>query len=154
MDNLEKECLQRWKKNDFYEVLPSTPELIHPVVGEWVQYEEYMRAILIDCVPGRLGKLLVRFPANATEDNCLHTHPASDRVVTVIEGGGDFICYHGRSKKVKSYPLFPGIRVWMPRGILHTFKSRGDGLLVESLHNPFIPLESPHCLVYPKKEIF
>jgi quercetin dioxygenase-like cupin family protein len=110
-----------------------------------------MKAILVNCVPGQLGRLLVDFPANSTEDNKLHTHPASDRCVTVIKGSGDFICY--RDKKVQKFPLVPGVRVWMPRGILHTFKSGNEGLLVESLHNPFIPLDHPKCLIYPKLAI-
>ena len=147
--NIQQESLQRWHSNNFYEQI-EIPSLQIPQ-REWIAYEEYMKAILINCVPGELGKLIVSFPANATEDNRLHTHPASDRLVTVLKGSGDFICYH--HKKVETYPLFPGIRVWMPRGILHTFKSRETGLLVQSLHNPFIPLESPRCLVYPKKEI-
>ena len=110
-----------------------------------------MKAILINCVPGELGRLLVDFPANSTEDNKLHTHPASDRCVTVISGSGEFICY--RDKKVQTFPLVPGVRVWMPRGILHTFKSGTKGLLVESLHNPFMPLDHPKCLIYPKLQI-
>ena len=43
-----------------------------------------------------------------------------------------------------------GDRVWMPRGILHTFMSGPDGLLVDSIHNPFVGLEGPHCLIYPE----
>lgn len=147
--NISQESLQRWKDNNFYEVV-EIPSLQIPQ-GEWVAYEEYMRAILINCVPGDLGKLIVDFPAHTTEDNRLHTHPASDRVVTVLQGSGDFICY--RNKQIETYPLFPGVRVWMPRGILHTFKSKEEGLLVESWHNPFVSLESPKCLVYPKKEL-
>jgi hypothetical protein len=147
---MKQQCLEKWNSNLFWELV-DPPEIIIPGHLDWVEYEEYMKAILLDCTPGQLGRLLVDFPANSTEDNRLHTHPASDRCVTVIKGSGDFICY--RNKKVQTFPLVRGVRVWMPRGILHTFKSGSEGLLVESLHNPFVPLEHPKCLVYPKLAI-
>jgi hypothetical protein len=43
--------------------------------------------------------------------------------------------------------LVPGDRVWMPRGTIHTFRSGASGLLVESIHSPFVPLDSPECIV-------
>jgi hypothetical protein len=147
---MKQQCLEKWNSNLFWELV-DPPEIIIPGHLDWVEYEEYMKAILLDCTPGQLGRLLVDFPANSTEDNRLHTHPASDRRVTVIKGSGDFICY--RNKKVQTFFLVRGVRVWMPRGILHTFKSGSEGLLVESLHNPFVPLEHPKCLVYPKLAI-
>ena len=140
---MQQKCLEKWNSNLFWELV-DPPEVSIPNHLGWVEYEEYMKAILINCVPGELGRLLVDFPANSTEDNKLHTHPASDRCVTVI-------CY--RDKKVQTFPLVPGVRVWMPRGILHTFKSGTKGLLVESLHNPFMPLDHPKCLIYPKLQI-
>lgn len=149
---MKQECSKRWNSNLFWELI-NISEITIPNYSDfdWVEYEEYMRAVLLDCVPGQLSRLLVDFPANSTEDNRLHTHPTSDRCVTVISGSGEFICY--RNKKVQTFPLVPGVRVWMPRGILHTFKSGSKGLLVESLHNPFIPLDHPKCLVYPKLQI-
>jgi hypothetical protein len=135
---MQQKCLEKWNSNLFWELV-DPPKVTISSYLNWVEYEEYMKAILLDCVPGELGRLLVDFPANSTEDNRLHTHPASDRCVTVIKGSGDFICY--RDKKVQTFPLVPGVRVWMPRGILHTFKSGTKGLLVESLHNPFMPLD-------------
>lgn len=149
---MKQECSERWNSNLFWELV-NISEITIPNYSncDWVEYEEYMRAVLIDCIPNKLGRLLVGFPANSTEDNRLHTHPVSDRRVTVLKGSGDFICY--RDKKVQSFPLVPGVRVWMPRGVLHTFKSGSEGLLVESLHNPFVPLNHPKCLVYPKLAI-
>ncbi len=146
MINFAEQCRQKWEDGGVEKVeLPcvSIPQ------GDWVAYEEYMEALLIKAVSGEIGRLIVRFPPESTEDNRLHTHPKSDRRVTVLEGSGEFICY--RNKKILHYPLHPGIRVWMPRGILHTFKSGNEGLVVESLHNPFIPFSDPHCLVYPKE---
>ena len=144
---------QKWKQDKFWEYIGpiSAPLYLDGIQGEWVAYEEYMEAILIDCVPGEVGNLIVRFPAEATEDNRLHTHPSSDRIVTIIDGTGEFIFY--KDKKVQTYPLVPGVRVSMPRGILHTFKSGTLGLLVHSRHNPFVALDDARCLVYPKLAI-
>lgn len=142
----KQECAQRWAAGEFYEDLGyiQTPNYSG---GEWVGYESYMKAQIIRGTPGEVGVLLVEFPADSTEDNRLHTHPVSDRVVTILKGSGDFICK--RNGEIVDYPLRPGIRVWMPRGTLHTFKSHSEGMLVSSIHSPFVALEDPKCLCYP-----
>jgi oxalate decarboxylase/phosphoglucose isomerase-like protein (cupin superfamily) len=109
-----------------------------------------MRAQLINCTPGQVGKLLVDFPAEAVEDNELHIHPISDRIITIISGSGEFIARRPGGEII-AIPLIPGHRVWMPRGVLHTFMAGKNGLLVESIHNPFVSFDDPRCLVYPRK---
>lgn len=94
--------------------------------------------------------MIVKFPAEASEDNDHHCHPRSDRRVTVIEGDGTFEYFIGT--KLSKVDLVPGDRVWMPRGVLHTFRAGRKGLLVESIHSPFVKFEDPSCLIYPKKK--
>lgn len=110
-----------------------------------------MQAQLVDKTSGGVGRIIVRFPPEGSEDNDLHIHPVSDRVITVINGSGQFICLRPHSKELSRYELKPGTKVWMPRGVLHTFLAGLDGLLVESIHSPFIPFDDPKCLTYPKE---
>lgn len=145
--DIKSETRLRWRDGNFIEAGHSASYGIQ-ADAPWVPYEEYMRAQLIGCVPGELGILVVDFPAEAVEDNQLHVHPVSDRVITIIEGGGTFIARRPGGQIVK-ISLAPGHRVWMPRGVLHTFLAGSEGLLVESLHNPFIHFEDPQVLKYP-----
>ena len=136
-----------WTSGRFYKQGISPTYGISPNVP-WTPYESYMEAQILQGEPFQLGILIVKFPANVSEDNELHCHPLSDRTVTVIEGAGTFeYCIR---QELFTVSLVPGDRVWMPRGILHTFRSGMNGLLVESLHHPFIPFNHPHCLVYPR----
>lgn len=114
----------------------------------WVDYEDYMKAIIFNATPGELGRLIVDFPPEATEDNDLHSHPISDRIITVISGSGWFICV--KNKILYKHELKPGTRVYMPRAVLHTFMASEDGLTVESFHNPYVEFENPKCLTYLK----
>lgn len=116
--------------------------------GEWEPYESYMKAKIIARNEDE-AILLVEFPPEISEDNELHTHPISDRRVTVLQGTGEFIYSDGK-KNIHFQPLVPGDRVWMPRGTLHTFKSGEEGLLVESVHSPFVPFDHRLCILYPK----
>lgn len=144
---MKEEIRRAWRDNTFI-----TCESFHiDIEGDrpWVPYETYMEAQLIDCVPGQIGQLLVRFPANLSEDNRLHVHPISDRVIHVIDGGGTFEFYR-KSQGHVHVPLVPGMCVKMPRGVLHTFRSGENGLLVHSLHNPWVPFDDPRCLRYPR----
>jgi hypothetical protein len=141
-----KEAADRWEKGTFLErSVPIPPERYSL---PWVEYEGYMQAQLILTIGGRPGKLYVRFPPHAAEDNRLHYHPISDRVITVLEGDAAvFVAeIHG---KVCSFHLAAGDRIWMPRGTLHTFRAGKTELLVESWHNPFVPLDDPQALTYP-----
>jgi quercetin dioxygenase-like cupin family protein len=145
--DIKSETRQRWREGNFVEAGHTASYGIQASLP-WTPYEEYMQAQLIRCVPGELGILLVDFPADAVEDNRLHVHPVSDRVITVIKGKGTFIARRSGGEIAK-IALDPGHRVWMPRGVLHTFLAGSEGLLVESLHNPFVHFEDPRVLVYP-----
>lgn len=149
MKQFRQECRDRWHSGTFLEHNQPASVGISPDLP-WIPYESYMKAQIIQGVPNQLGILVVEFPADVSEDNEYHCHPQSDRCITVIAGAGAFEFFKNRELFVM--PLSPGDRVWMPRGVLHTFRSGKDGLLVESLHNPFLPFDHPHCLVYPKKE--
>lgn len=140
---------ERWANNIFMEsaCLPLVAsKQDYPHLG-WIEYELYMQAQLLKAVPGELGALLVKFPPDGAEDNRLHTHPCSDRIITVMSGSGEFV--RSMRGEIETFPLVPGDRVWMPRGILHTFRAGGEGLLVESLHSPFLSFDDPKCLAYP-----
>jgi quercetin dioxygenase-like cupin family protein len=152
MDRLKfrQECRDRWRDGRFLEHNQSASVGISQQTP-WTPYETYMRAQIIQGVSGHLGVLIVKFPADSSEDNAHHCHPQSDRRITVIQGGGTFEFFSGNILQI--HPLHPGDRVWMPRGVLHTFRSGQNGLLVESLHNPFLAFDHPHCLVYPKKKV-
>lgn len=145
--DIKTETRQRWRDDKFVEA-GHTASYGAQESLPWVPYEEYMKAKLVRGVPGELGILLVDFPADAVEDNRLHVHPVSDRVITVLEGSGWFIARRPGGAIVK-IALGLSDRVWMPRGVLHTFLAGSKGLLVESLHNPFIELNDPRVLVYP-----
>jgi quercetin dioxygenase-like cupin family protein len=151
--NLRQETESRWDQGKFLDH-PGCPFVVraqeYPHL-DWEEYESYMQAQLLRAIPGEIGVLLVKFPPEASEDNRLHTHPASDRVITVVAGSGEFIRYWGG--KVEYFPIQKGDRIWMPKGVLHTFRSGEEGLLVESLHNPFVSFGDPNCLLYPKKSI-
>ena len=140
--HLDKLTREKWEQNSFLEhgqmafskespYLKSLAE-----ITPWVTYEKYMQAKLIAAVPGQVGLLHIKFPPEMAEDNRIHTHLYTDRLVTVLEGSGYFI-------------IAPfGDRVWMPRGIRHTWYSGKNGLVVESVHNPFIAFDDPDILVY------
>lgn len=145
-ENIQLECQERWCSDNFIEHDVVSPHALREDLP-WVSYETYMRAQLVDCAPGQLGKLVVDFPAHAMEDNELHIHPVSDRVITVLNGSGVFVAHRPDGTVVK-IDIVPRDRVWMPRGVLHTFMAGPNGLLVESMHNPYIPFENPECIVY------
>lgn len=110
-----------------------------------VPYEDYMKAIILDAKEGETGTIIVKFPAECSESNTLHNHPISDRVITVYEGSGTFV--YVKNGTVRTVHLLVGDTVFMPRGVLHTFLAGKDGMIVSSIHNPYIPIEHPKCLV-------
>ncbi|GAB1540937.1 hypothetical protein NUACC21_36060 [Scytonema sp. NUACC21] len=112
----------------------------------WVKHE-CMRAKLIEITPGKIGELVIQFPPEGKEDLEMHSHPISDRIITVLEGGGVFLAQNGE-ETIES-ELIPGDVVYMPRGIFHTFIGGKDPLLVHAIHNPWVPFEHPLNLVYP-----
>jgi quercetin dioxygenase-like cupin family protein len=146
IQELRSEVRKRWNSGAFIETQVPVPPADYGL--PWVSYETYMRAQLVKAVPGEIGLLLVDFPPESAEDNALHIHPVSDRKITVISGSGEFQAVISRKREV--FRILPGHRVWMPRGVVHTFVAGKQGLLVESIHNPFVSFNDPRCLVYPK----
>lgn len=147
MEKLIIEASRRWAEGVYIERGVPLPRTDYPDLP-WVQYEEYMRAQIVRAVLGEVGKLIVEFPPERSEDNRLHLHPTSDRIITVVRGSGRFVAK--RFGVMMEAALVPSTRVYMPRGTLHTFFAGPEGLLVHSLHLPWIPLDDPQCLVYPE----
>lgn len=151
--HLDKLTREKWDQNLFLEhgkVAFSEESAYLKSLSEitpWVAYEKYMLARLIAAVPSQVGLLHIKFPPETAEDNRIHTHLYTDRLVTVIEGSGYFLIAP-LGEPIKSIPVTVGDRVWMPRGIRHTWYSGKNGLVVESIHNPFIAFDDPDILVY------
>ena len=151
--NLDKETQERWDANQFLECdkSPFTEESSYlqslVAVTPWERYEDYMLARLVASTPGKVGLLHIKFPPDMAEDSRLHIHRHSDRVITVIEGSGQFLVANP-GEGIKSIPLERGNRLWMPRGIRHTFYAGNDGLVLESIHNPFFAFDDPKLLEY------
>lgn len=147
MKKIKLECRRRWREGTFIEHGHAVPSIPSGLV--WQPYETYMSAAIVSGGVGEVTRLLVDFPADGCEDNRLHVHPISDRIITILSGSGDFIAV--RSRRVERWALTPGMKVWMPRGVLHTFMAGASGMLVESIHSPFVALDAPEALVYPSK---
>lgn len=147
--NSHQNYKDKWQSGKWYEVETSPSIPVNKASFDWMPYEDYMKAAIL--YNGKdFTDLVVDFPADATEDNQMHCHPVSARCVSVVGGDGVFL-YSTGNGNIEEKLLFPGVRVWMPRGILHTFKAGHEGLTVISRHTPFIPLESSKCIVYPRK---
>jgi cupin superfamily acireductone dioxygenase involved in methionine salvage len=151
--DLKIDTQEKWAQNYFLEHGKTPYSKESPYLDSlaemtpWVPYEKYMQAKLIAATPGAVGLLHVKFPPNIAEDNRLHTHLYSDRLITVIEGSGSFLIAP-LDQPIKSIKVNAGDRVWMPRGIRHTWYSGKDGLVVESIHNPFFAFDDSDILVY------
>ena len=151
--NLHDETRRRWETGTFleYEKLPYTEESTYlkslTEVTPWEPYETYMLARSIAAIPGKVGILHIQFPPEMAEDSRLHVHHYSDRVITVFSGDGQFIA-EGENGEIKNYVLERGTRLWMPRGVRHTFCAGKHGLVLESIHNPFIAFDDPDILDY------
>lgn len=141
---MDDEVRIRWIEGCYIEQLIAVNFLYHGSLP-WVPYEGYMKARLLEAVVGKPGRLVICFPADSAEDEEFHVHPTSDRVVTVLEGSGKFVAIRNFQKI--EHDLVPGMRVWMPRGVVHNFFGGPEGLLVDSQHLPFIPFNDPLCFV-------
>jgi mannose-6-phosphate isomerase-like protein (cupin superfamily) len=154
--NLEKETQERWNSNRFLEYgkLPYSEESSYlkslTEVTPWEPYEDYMFARLVAAIPGKVGLLHIKFPPDMVEDSRLHIHRHSDRVITVLDGSGQFLVAN-RGEAIQSIRLEKGNRLWMPRGIRHTFYAGSNGLLLESIHNPFFAFNDPRLLEYDEQ---
>lgn len=154
-EGIKKACQDKWAgkfnagkfiEGGFYP--PMVPE---HTPQDLLPYEDYMMALpAFPCREGEAGRLFVFFPPEGAEDNELHPHPISDRVITVAQGSGWFICV--RDSRLVKYALTVGTRVWMPRGKLHTFLAGPEGMVVESIHNPYVPIDNPQCIFTPSKD--
>ena len=140
------EVHDRWEDRIYVTKMEQLEPL--PSRAPWIPYEEYMEAQLIKCVTGEIGHLRIRFPAHTTENNRRHLHPASARIVTVESGTGKFVAL--RKGVEVHHELTPLNRVYIPEGILHTFCAGPEGMVVQALHLPWIPLEDTRSLQYPK----
>lgn len=151
--NLHEETKKRWDRGEFleYDKLPYTEESTYlkslTDVTSWEPYESYMFARSIAATPGKVGILHIQFPPEMAEDSRLHVHHYSDRVITVVSGAGQFIV-EGENGEIQSHILERGTRLWMPRGVRHTFYAGKQGLVLESIHNPFIAFDDPDILDY------
>lgn len=137
-----------WDNNEF--VFSGELSVYNEPDGKWTPYETYMFAKRLETC-GDSAQLLIRFPANCAEDNRLHTHNHSSRIISVVSGTGEFIFRRDGEGDTHRLSLVPGMTVCMPRGVLHTFKAHGDGMLVTSWHIPFIELEVEQAIQYPKE---
>lgn len=147
LKTIRRDITEKWESGRFFEHgIDLTPyrDLDLP----WVPYEDYMEAQLEEVVIGGRGKLRIRFKPNTAEDSRMHTHPDSERIVTILKGSGKFVAErHGHMFELS---LKAGDRIWMPRNTLHNFYAGTKGLLVQSIHCPWIPLEDPRCFVHQK----
>jgi quercetin dioxygenase-like cupin family protein len=138
---------ERWEKGNFLE-LRGTHQLPSPKHDHlpWLKHE-CMRAKLLRVTPGEIGELLLKFAPNGHEDLELHSHPVSDRIISVLGGNGVFqAIWNGEAieRQIK-----PGHVLYMPRGIFHTFLGNEDPLVVHAIHNPWVPMDDPNNIVYP-----
>ena len=159
LGNLELETRRRWDEQRFLEhghvAFSEESSYLKSLVEitSWENYEQYMMARLVATKPGQVGLLHISFPPDTAEDNRIHTHLYSDRLVTVIKGSGYFLIAP-LGEPIKSIPVTLGDRVWMPRGVRHTWYAGNNGLVVESIHNPFFAFDDPDILVYDEERGF
>ena len=146
VEKIRRLCDEAWRRSEFIRSCAQPPPREAPGVTK-VPYEDFMMAQVIRGVPGKVGILNVEFPAGCVEDNHLHCHPA-DRVIVVTGGCGLFVAMH--DGKLGMIWLKEGDVVLMPQGVLHTFASGPDGLWIRTIHNPFIPIDSPECISTPE----
>lgn len=91
--------------------------------------------------------LLLRFE-RGTVDLPLHSHEASDRMIVVLAGRGEFRFIDTQSRvntspQVSNFIVQANDLLVFPRGTIHTFATSDRPLLLLSYHRPFIPLDDP-----------
>lgn len=74
-----------------------------------------------------------------TRDLPFHSHDFSDRVIYVADGLGEFILRDGLD--MKATKVSTGDILIFGRGLVHTFRTSDDPLVLLSYHSPFIELE-------------
>ena len=139
--SLRTTAKRRWESGTFL-LHQGTDSLTNSHVSlalPWIPYE-FMRAQFIHAVLGQLGVLIVDLPPQTSEDNVLHRHPDSDRRITVLRGHGVFVAE--RNGRLGAEHISQGDVLVFPRNVLHTFVSGGHGMLIESLHGPYVDLTS------------
>jgi mannose-6-phosphate isomerase-like protein (cupin superfamily) len=91
--------------------------------------------------------LLLRF-GRGTLNLPLHSHEHSDRLIVVLAGHGRFVWAEGDPKDETSFRLqhvsvSTEDFIRFDRGVIHTFSTPEDSLLLLSYHRPYIALEDP-----------
>jgi len=96
---------------------------------------------------GHDALLLLRFE-RGTLDLPLHSHEHSDRLIVVLNGSGRYKWLE-LDKRGESFGRPHGIQVntgdvlRFDRGVVHTFLTSDESMLLLSHHWPFIPLDDP-----------
>lgn len=92
--------------------------------------------------------------SEGTLDLPMHTHDHSDRFIVVASGSGYFwwsdecpTSFCGR--RIESRPVRPGDVLIFTRGLLHTFSSPDEELLLLSFHSPEIAFTDPRQYTLP-----
>ena len=127
-------------------------ELADEYKGEWIDYEGYMKAGILEAEENKTGFLLVYFEKNTgIEKLGLHMHPKSDRQIIVLRGEG---MYHEGSPST-STSVREGSYIEFSKGTVHTFTTTDKDMLVFSVHRPFIEFDDEQCLKkYDDKDNF
>jgi len=138
--------VSKWEAGEFIERIDVKKVVLPPHEHlPWVKHE-CMRAKLVRAVAGEVGELILKFPPNSQEDLEMHTHPVSDRIITVLEGQGVFRAVRNGVQFERL--LEPGDVVYMPRGMFHTFLGLAAPLMVHALHNPWVPMDHDDNIRY------
>jgi mannose-6-phosphate isomerase-like protein (cupin superfamily) len=108
---------------------------------------------------------LVAF-ANRVADAALteHAHECSDRVLFVISGKGVFHVSDEpvepvepveafRGEDVQSIPVARRDVVAFRRGVVHTFSTLAEPMVLLSFHRPFVPLDDPRQFTLPATHV-
>lgn len=103
------------------------------------------------------GFLFLRF-AEQSRDLPMHTHEDSDRLIYVLEGRGFFHASRERlddftGDDIRNVPVRSRDVLLFRRGVMHTFSTESEALLLLSYHAPFVPLEDPRQYTVPDRVI-
>ncbi len=103
------------------------------------------------------GFLFLRF-AEGARDLPMHTHEDSDRLIYVLEGRGFFHTSHERldefsGEDIRHVPVRSRDVLLFRQGVMHTFSTQAEPLLLLSYHAPFVPLEDPRQYTVPDQVV-
>lgn len=144
--DLENQIALLWQHGAFFRSDLAPPE----IPGDYartivpIEYEGFMTAWVLSDEIGECGQLVIELPADRAEDNYLHTHPTSSRILNVLKGSGWFIAI--RNGVLGFLTLKGGDQILMPRDIKHTFLAGSMGMTLFSIHAPFQGLEGEEII--------